>query len=69
MATTQIIHKPCIDGKHKTRCTWEKVIDYLQTELRRTTRQQRIQQIQSAIATFKANVERGVPWPGTHYRN
>jgi len=43
---------------------WETVIDYLQTELRRTTRQQRVQQIQSAIATFKANIERGVPWPG-----
>ena len=61
--TARTIHTSSIIVKHKNGSMWEKAIEHLQRELKRTTRSERVQQIQAAIATFRANSKRRVPWP------
>lgn len=57
------IHNPRIAGKYKSRSMWQRAIDYLEAELERTKKDERIGQIRCAIETFRANLKRGVRWP------
>ena len=41
---------------------WQKAIDYSEAELKQL--EQRERQLRAAISTFRANLKRGVPWPG-----
>lgn len=44
---------------------WEKAIDHCQKLLSETKpKTKRADQLRSAIATFRANMKRGLPWPG-----
>jgi len=62
--TTKTIHKRRIAVKHKRGGMWKKAIEFLEAQLPNAN-EKRADQIRSAIHTFRANLERGVPWPGT----
>ena len=70
MAYTNRIHKSSIAVKQKKQGMWEKAILYLESELEQARNPKRIAQIKAAIHTFRANLDRGVPWPtesATHH--
>lgn len=61
--TTTTIHKRSIAVKHKHGSMRKKAIGFLEAQLPGANAE-RSDQIRSAIHTFRANLERGVPWPG-----
>lgn len=63
MATTDTISKSRIAVKHKDSSMWKKAIAYLESELKESPNEARAIQIKAALHTFRANLERGMPWP------
>ena len=47
---------------NKSLAGWQAAIDHSEGELKQV--EQRAEQLRMAISTFKANLKRGVPWPG-----
>jgi hypothetical protein len=44
---------------------WQEAIDDATNKLKRVAKtSRRAEQLRSAISTFKANLDRGMPWPG-----
>jgi len=63
MATTKTIHTSGSLVKDKSADLWKKAIAYLESQMERTQDTKRKKELEAAIYTFKANLNRGVPWP------